>query len=91
MGHPDQHTPRDHNIRNRDDAPRPNLSKETAEDLKDDQLEEAADTGTEVRTPAPEDKRQGEAGNTYTGRQMSDALKDNPRIEDADRVEQDET
>jgi hypothetical protein len=89
MGHPDQHTPDDHNITNRDDAPAENLSKDTAVDLHDDQLEEDADTGSEVRTPEPETKRQGEAGNAYTGRQMSDSLKDNPRIEDADRVEKD--
>ncbi len=89
MGHPDQHTPDDHNVKNREDAPAPNLSKDTAIDLHDDQLEEAADTGADVRAPEPEDKRQGEAGNTYTGRQMSDALKDNPRIDDADRVEKD--
>ncbi len=90
MGHPDQHTPDDHNITHRKDAPEPNLSDETAADLHDERLERDADTGTEVRTPEPEGKRQGEAGNTYTGRQMSDRLKDNPRIEDADRVESDE-
>ncbi|MEP0547419.1 MAG: hypothetical protein ABJF88_10845 [Rhodothermales bacterium] len=89
MGHPDQHTPDNHNVTNRDDAPAQNLSKDTAADLHDDRLEKDADTGSEVRTPDPEDKRQGEAGNTYTGRQMSDALKDNPRIDDADRVEKD--
>lgn len=86
MGHPDQNTPDGHTVTDRDDAPAPNLSKETAIDLHDEQLEEDADTGSDVRTPEPEAPRQGEAGNTYTGRQMSDALKDNPRIDDADKV-----
>ncbi len=90
MGHPDQNTPDDHNTSNRKDAPAPNLSEETAAALNDERLQKDARTGSEVRTPDPETKRQGEAGNTYTGRQMNDALKDNPRIDDADRVEEDE-
>lgn len=90
MGHPDQRTPDDHDVMNREDAPRPNLSEETAAELDDERLEEDAATGSDVRTPEPEGKRQGEAGNTYAGRQMRDDLKANPRIEDADRVEEDE-
>jgi hypothetical protein len=77
MNRPDQNTP---------ETPTPNRSNDASIDLHDDQLEEAGGTGTGVSTPEPEEPRQGEAGNTYTGRQMSDALKDNPRVEDADRV-----
>ena len=84
--HSDQEKPDGHTAIDRGDAPPPKPSKDAAIDLHDEQLEEAADTGSDVRTPEPEAPRQGEAGNTYTGRQMSDALKDNPRIEDADRV-----
>ena len=48
-----------------------------------------ADTGTAVRAEQPDNDevtRQGEAGSTYTGREMSDDLKANPRIRDASRV-----
>lgn len=90
MGHPDQHTPRDHRSSTDQDAPVPNASQDLAEDIQDEDLDDAADTGPTVRTPAPEDKRQGEAGNTYVGRQMSDADKANPRVDDAERVTKEE-
>lgn len=90
MGHPDQRTPDDHRSSTDQEAPAPNVSGELADDLQDDDLEEAADTGTDVRVPTPEEKRQGEAGNTYVGRQMSDAQKANPRVEDADRVQKED-
>jgi hypothetical protein len=90
MGHPDQKTPKDHRSSTDQDAPAPNASPDLADDLKDEKLKEAADTGTTVRAPEPEEKRQGEAGNTYVGRQMSDAEKANPRVKDAERVRKDE-
>lgn len=90
MSHPDQNTPTDHRSSTDQDAPTPNTSSEIAEDLKDEDLKEAADTGTTVRTPEPKETRQGEAGNTYVGRQMSDAEQANSRVEDAERVTKDE-
>jgi len=90
MGHPDQHTPNDHRSSTDQDAPVPNASQDLTEDLHDGDLEDAADTGPTVRTPVPEDKRQGEAGNTYVGRQMTDAAKANPRVDDAERVTKEE-
>ena len=88
MAHPDQYTPDDH--RSSTDQSPPKVSdrqaQEIAEDLDNDTLEADADTGGEVRTPEPTDERQGEAGNAYVGREMNDAMKVNPRIEDADRV-----
>lgn len=91
MGHPDQRTPDNHRSSTDQDAPTPDVSQDLADDLKDDSLQEAADTGTDVRAPEPgEEHRQGEAGNAYVGRQMSDAQKANPRVEDADRVQKDD-
>lgn len=90
MGHPDQKTPNDHRSSTDQDAPTPNVPQDLADDLQDEDLKEAADTGSDVRTPEPEEERQGEAGNTYVGRQMSDAQKTNPRVEDADRVQDDD-
>lgn len=90
MGHPDQHSPDDHRSSTDQDAPAPNVSRDLADDLGDEDLKEAADTGPNVRTPEPEEKRQGEAGHTYVGRQMDDAQKANPRVEDADHVQDDE-
>jgi hypothetical protein len=86
MGHPDQQTPNDHRSSTDQDAPTPNVSQDLTDDLEGEQLRDAADTGTDVRAPKPEKLRQGEAGNTYVGRQMSDAQKANPRVEDAERV-----
>lgn len=90
MGHLDQHTPGDHRSSTDQSAPKPNVSADLADDLNDDALEEAADTGPEVRTPEPEADRQGEAGNAYVGREMRDDMKANPRIEDASRVKKKE-
>ena len=90
MAHPDQHTPNDHRSSTDQSAPTPDASQGLADDLKDESLKEAADTGSEVRTPEPEGKRQGEAGASYTGRQMSDELKDNPRVRDADQVQEED-
>ena len=89
MSHPDQHTPADHRSSTDQDAPLPNASQDLTDDLQDEALEDAADTGATVRTPEPVEKRQGEAGNTYSGRQMSDTMKDNPRVDDAERVRKD--
>lgn len=90
MGHPDQRTPNDHRSSTDQDAPTPNVSQDLTDDLNDEQLRDAADTGPDVRAPEPEEERQGEAGNTYVGRQMSDAQKANPRVEDADRVQKED-
>ncbi len=88
MGHPDQTTPDDHRSSTDQSPPEADAhqAQEIAEDLDDDALQADADTGSDVRTPEPEEERQGEAGNAYMGRQMNDAMKVNPRIEDADRV-----
>lgn len=90
MGHPDQHTPNDHRSSTDQGAPVPNASQDLTDDLQNEALEDAADTGPTVRTPEPVETRQGEAGNTYSGRQMSDAKKANPRVDDADRVTKDD-
>lgn len=90
MGHPDQHTPDDHRSATDQSAPKPNAAQDLADDLGGDALEDAADTGSDVRTPEPEADRQGEAGNAYVGREMSDDMKANPRIENAGRVQEDE-
>ena len=90
MGHPDQHTPDDHRSSTHQSAPKPNVSADLADDLGDDALEEAADTGPSVRTPEPTADRQGEAGNAYVGREMREGMKANPRIEDADKVQKEE-
>ena len=88
MGHPDQTTPDDHRSSTSQDAPTPNVSPDIADDLKDDDLKEAANTGTDVRAPKPgEENRHGEAGNAYMGRQMRDDQKANPRVDDADVVD----
>lgn len=86
MGHPDQHTPDSHHVTNREDAPDPRVPEAAKDDLDDPALEARADTGATVRVPEPEQPRQGEAGAAYVGREMDDAQKANPRIEDADRV-----
>lgn len=86
MGHPDQHTPDDHRSSTDQSPPKAEAQQDLTEDLDDPALKADADTGVEVRTPEPTDERQGEAGNAYMGREMNDAMKVNPRIEDADRV-----
>lgn len=58
-------------------------------DKKDLQERDAERSGTEVRTDETKDKRLGEAGHTYVGRQMDDGLKSNPRIRDEDDVKED--
>lgn len=82
MGHPDQHTPDTHRSSTQQ-PPTPGPGQELDADPA---LEEDADTGQDVRTPEPNEKRQGEAGHTYVGREMDDRLKENPRIEDEDEV-----
>ena len=86
--HPDQHTPDDHRSSTDQSPPEADAARaaDLAEDLDDPALENDADTGVDVRTPEPAEERQGEAGNAYVGREMDDAMKVNPRIEDADRV-----
>ena len=81
MGHPDQHTPDSHRTSQQPPEPEPGQELDA-----DPALEEDADTGSDVRTPEPEGDRQGEAGNTYVGREMDDRLKTTPRIEDEDEV-----
>lgn len=88
MGHPDQHTPEDHRTSSRKGAPEPNLADDLAEDLGEEELKERAETGTDVRTPEPDEKRIGEAGNQYVGRTGSDQIKDEPR---PDKGTEDET
>lgn len=88
MGHPDQRTPDDHRSSTQQSPPKADAkqAQDIAEDLDDPALEKDADTGSDVRTPEPTEGRQGEAGNAYMGREMKDAMKVNPRIEDADEV-----
>lgn len=86
MAHPDQHTPDDHRSSTDQSPPEAEASRKLPDDLDDPALENAADTGVDVRTPDLTEERQGEAGNAYVGRAMDDDLKANPRIEDADRV-----
>ena len=76
--HPDQNTPDSHRYR----APDSKTPRTTQEN---DAIDE---TGANVRTPEPEEKRLGEAGNEYVGRQMDDALKAHPRVDDADEVQE---
>ena len=86
MGHPDQHTPDDHRSTTDQSPPEATHGQDLTDDLDDAALKHDADTGPDVRTPEPTDERQGEAGNAYMGREMNDAMKVNPRIEDADEV-----
>lgn len=86
MGHPDQHTPDDHRTSTQQEPPASDADQDLQDDLDDPALEADADTGSEVRTPEPEGKRQGEAGNTYVGREMDDRLKSSPRPENEDEV-----
>lgn len=83
MAHPDENRPRQA-------PPKGQRPEAAADDLDDPKLERDASTGTEVRTPDTEGARQGEAGAQYTGRQMDDRLKTNPRVEDADDVTEDD-
>lgn len=59
------------------------------QDKKDLQEDDAERTGTEVRTEETNEKRLGEAGHTYAGRQLDDDLKSSPRIRDEDDVRED--
>lgn len=86
MGHPDQHSPDQHRTSSQQRPPEPEAEQDLDDDLDDPALEADADTGPDVRAPEPDEKRQGEAGHTYTGREMNDRLKTNPRVEDADEV-----
>lgn len=53
----------------------------------DQSLPDDAETASEnVSTPEPDGKRLGEAGSQYTGRQLDDDLKTNPRVENAEDV-----
>ena len=81
--HPDQSTPGSHRYHGPDSKPR---APEQAQNLPED----AETSSQNVRTPEPEEKRLGEAGNEYVGRQMDDRLKANPRVDDADDVQADD-
>ena len=70
--------------------PASDADQDLRDDLDDPDLEADADTGPDVRTPETEDERQGEAGNTYVGREMDDRLKSNPRPENEDDVTEDD-
>ena len=85
--HPDQKTPDTHRYRAPDSKP---PAPERAPDQAQDLPPEAEVTHENVRAPEPEKGRLGEAGHTYTGRHMDDALKANPRSEDARRVRPDD-
>lgn len=51
------------------------------QDQQSDAIDAADTTKTTVSTPEPPDgERVSEAGNTYVGRMMDDALKTNPRV-----------
>jgi hypothetical protein len=82
--HPDQKTPPGHPTQAPDDlaARRP----EQAQALPPD----AKTTRTNVQAPEPAEKRLGEAGSQYTGRQMDDRLKANPRVDDVRDVQADD-
>ena len=89
MSHPDPNISGDHRSATDQSAPKPNASESLGDDLADPSLKKDADGGSDVRAEQPEDAdRQGEAGNAYVGREMSDALKSSPRIEDADEVQE---
>lgn len=90
MGHPDQQPPDAHRSSTDQSAPKPDADQNLQDDLSDPALQDDADTGSGVRTPEPEEPRQGEAGHSYVGRQMDDRMKTNPRIDDADEVTSDE-
>ena len=82
--HPDQSTPDGHRYQSPDSAP------ERAPE-QDQSLPEGAETTSQtVATPDPEGDRVAEAGNAYVGRTLDDDLKENPRVEDADRALEDE-
>jgi hypothetical protein len=82
--HPDRQPPPDPRTTEPDGlaARRP----EQDQDLPDD----AETTRTNVQTPEPAGKRLGEAGSQYTGRQLDDRLKANPRVDDARDVQADD-
>ena len=86
--HPDQHTHESHRYRAPDSDQKPPQAPEQEQRASNSiSIEE---TVTTVRTPEPEGDRVAEAGNAYTGRQMDDKLKANPRVEDADRAQTDD-
>jgi hypothetical protein len=82
--HPDQKTPDSHRYRSPDSKP---PSREHAPEQAQELPPEAEVTSENVQTPAPEEPRLGEAGSAYTGRQLDDRLKANPREDDAGRVQ----
>jgi len=85
--HPDQRTPDTHRYRAPDSKPpRPERAPEQDQTLPPD----AEVSSQNVLTPEPEEPRLGEAGASYTGRQLDDRLKTNPRVDDADAVTPDE-
>ena len=86
MGHPDQHPPDDPRTSTRQSPPDATPEQDLRDNLDDPSLEADADTGPDVRTPEPDQPRQGEAGHAYVGRGMDDGLKSSPRIEDEDEV-----
>ena len=75
--HPDQYTPEGHRTHEPDSLDQADAPEQ------DQSLGEGAETPRQnVSTPEPEGGRtEGEQGNAYTGRQMDDALKANPRTE----------
>lgn len=83
MGHPDQHTPEDHNASNREHAPEPDLDESIKEDLGEEsskELKERADTGVSTRSDEPDEGRESESGHNYMGRQMDERLKSESRM-----------
>ena len=82
--HPDQYTPDSHRYSS------PDSNKPRVPAQEQDLPAEAETTGTTVRTPEPDEKRLGEAGNEYVGRQLDDDLKANPRVGRAERVQADD-
>ena len=84
--HPDQSTPDSHRYRSADSSAPPEQDQDATEAMDTDR--DAAPAASEVEDGA----RVAEAGNAYVGREMDDALKANPRVEDGDEaVDEDPT
>jgi hypothetical protein len=87
--HPDQSTPDSHRYTASDsEANRPHAPEADQDDDAIETEDDAAPAAQEV----DEGARVAEAGNAYVGRELDDALKSSPRVEDGDEaVDEDPT
>ena len=78
--HPDQRTPDSHRYQGSDSQSASEAPSGTPPDADQPDLDTDPSAADELETGA----RVAEAGNAYIGRQLDDALKSSPRVEDGD-------